>query len=234
MRLGEAAKGFVYVVGLLTIVYLVGTVFLGVGGPAAPVGGGLGDGSEGPQQEGDARIGNPTVSPTLTPTATTLHTPYQLNSTKIEHLVHEYVNERREANGVRTLLEDDNLRAIARGHSRNMATNGYVGHEQPDGTTREDRYREGNYDCERETSEGTVTGGENVAKVWAFAYVETEEGTVYADTEEEVAKLVVRAWMNSQGHRRNMLREYWGREGIGVWLVHGNDETAVYVTQDFC
>lgn len=201
---------------------------LGLPGP------GDGTGPAGPTEDRAAAAGEPTVTltPSGTPDATA--TQYALDREQMAMHIHKLVNERRQEAGVRALNYDDQLAAIAEGHSRNMATNGYLGHEQPDGTTREDRYREANYNCERETSEGIVTGGENVAKVYAFTRVDAPSGTTYADSEREVAELVVDVWMHSDGHRKNMLRDTWGREGIGIWVVTSPDKTTVYVTQNFC
>ena len=50
-------------------------------------------------------------------------------------------------------------------------------------------------------------------------------------TVKEAAKQVVQGWMNSPGHRANLVRPIWLNEGIGVFL-HSNGE--LYVTQNFC
>ncbi|MBS1128555.1 MAG: serine protease, partial [Nitrospirae bacterium] len=38
-------------------------------------------------------------------------------------------------------------------------------------------------------------------------------------------------WMNSQGHRKNILTPHWLNQGIGVFI--STDDT-VYITQNFC
>lgn len=73
----------------------------------------------------------------------------------------------------------DDLQDVARSHSKDMATEGDVGHTEPDGTTIEDRYREHGIDCR--------AMGENVAQSWYR--VETDVG--YFDTVDGFAKAVV-------------------------------------------
>jgi hypothetical protein len=48
---------------------------------------------------------------------------------------------------------------------------------------------------------------------------------------EEIAKQVVNGWMNSPGHRANILNGRYDREGIGVAV---SSDEKVYFTQDFC
>jgi len=52
------------------------------------------------------------------------------------------------------------------------------------------------------------------------------------NTPEEIARSTVDGWMDSQGHRKNILTPYYTSEGIGVdisWSDH-----RVYITQNFC
>ncbi len=50
-------------------------------------------------------------------------------------------------------------------------------------------------------------------------------------TNEEIAFIAVDGWMNSEGHRKNILNSNFDREGIGVYI---DSEDRVYVTQNFC
>ena len=51
------------------------------------------------------------------------------------------------------------------------------------------------------------------------------------NTQEEIAESTVQGGMNSSGHRRNILTEYWKSECIGV--VISNDDK-IYITENFC
>jgi uncharacterized protein YkwD len=57
---------------------------------------------------------------------------------------------------------------------------------------------------------------------------------VYHDTEEELAKGIVTQWMNSPGHRENILTPDWQREGLGIEATMQDGNIAVYATQNYC
>jgi hypothetical protein len=58
-------------------------------------------------------------------------------------------------------------------------------------------------------------------------------GVKYYDwnTLEEIAESTVEGWMNSPGHRKNILIPVWQREGIGVSIA---PDDKVYITENFC
>lgn len=74
--------------------------------------------------------------------------------------------------------------------------------------------------------------GENLAKSYLYeSYTSNGLVTTYNwQTEDELAQQIVDGWMQSPGHRENILIPYWTSEGIGV-EISGNE---VYVTQEFC
>ncbi|MGI0021692.1 MAG: CAP domain-containing protein [Nitrososphaeraceae archaeon] len=73
---------------------------------------------------------------------------------------------------------------------------------------------------------------ENIFQNWTYDSITYVSGIpIYNwNTEEEIAKQTVDGWMNSKGHRENILRGFHG-EGIGV-AVASDDK--VYITQNFC
>lgn len=149
-----------------------------------------------------------------------------LNSDEIEQLVHAKVNEKRDSRGLSVLTFDTDLAEIARYHSKNMAQNDYFAHTSPDGEEMEDRYDRFGYECRADMGGNQyATGGENIFK---------QSYTGFTFTNEELADKTVEGWMNSPGHRENMLKEYWSNEGIGVYIEEDGSETTVYVTQNFC
>lgn len=156
----------------------------------------------------------------------------ELDRSRVERLVHEHVNERRAEHGLGALEFDTALREIARYHSEDMAENDYFSHTSPDGETRSDRYDRFGYDCRADTGDGTYyTGGENIAYTYYDTRVRTSDGVVRYTTADELARGLVRGWMNSQGHRENILTEAWDHEGIGVAIT---SDGKVYATQNFC
>lgn len=141
-----------------------------------------------------------------------------------EQLIHEKVNEKRTERGLQRLSYDEALEEIAHYHNEDMAENGYFAHDSPSGETVGDRYDMFEYDCRRQTERGYVTSGENLFK--------TEfSGIQYSD--EDIATMTVEGWMDSPGHRENLLQGHWAKEGIDVLIVDGSS-IAVYVTQNFC
>ena len=51
------------------------------------------------------------------------------------------------------------------------------------------------------------------------------------NTLEQVAQQAVNGWMNSEGHRKNIVDTHFTQEGIGI--AFSTDEK-IYVTENFC
>ncbi len=113
-----------------------------------------------------------------------------------------------------------------------MATRGYFSHASPEGENFADRYERSGYTCRAPTGDGSyLTGGENIAQTWYDTAVTTDGGTVRHTTERELARGIVNQWMNSQGHRENVLTPAWRNDGIGIYVA---EKGKVYATQNFC
>ncbi len=143
----------------------------------------------------------------------------------VEFYIHIYVNEERTSHGLKPIEFDAALRDIARNHSTEMARNEYFAHVSPSGENPGDRYRDSGYHC--------LSGaGENIAYTYFDRRVRTENGTVVRyRTADELARGVVSQWMNSTGHRENILSEKWDREGIGIYYAKNG---RIFATQNFC
>lgn len=139
-----------------------------------------------------------------------------LNVSLTEQLVHDEVNDIRREHGLSALQYDDGFATDARGHSRDMAQRDYFSHTTPEGTGIRSRY-----------GSACRTVGENIAQTW---WQRSVEGEGHLGSESELAASVVDGWMNSPGHRENILRAGWTSEGIGVAMA----DDKVYVTQGFC
>lgn len=144
------------------------------------------------------------------------------------------LNAVRAAHGVRPLVLSADLGSAAVAHSRAMLDHGFFEHESYDGTSFSDRikrfYRSSGYDA--------WTVGENL---------------LYS-TGEISAQASITAWLESPGHRANMLAPNWREVGIGalrvaaaggtyggepVWVITmdfgartGGPDAARYVTYD--
>jgi uncharacterized protein YkwD len=128
-----------------------------------------------------------------------------------ESAVHESVNGLREDAGVKRLTHNDDLAAVARAHSADMAARDFFAHRNPDGQTARDRLREAKVAC--------AAPGENLAQREYAAVSPAEFGLN-----------VAAQWDRSEQHRANLLRDGYRREGIGVELRDGD----AWITQLLC
>ncbi|MFI9063753.1 CAP domain-containing protein [Streptomyces sp. NPDC053429] len=120
-----------------------------------------------------------------------------------ESAVLALVNKERAAAGCGPLATDSALTAAARAYSDTMARSGVMSHTGPDGSTMTSRVEAAGY--------GWSRLGENIAR-----------GQADADA-------VMNSWMNSPGHRANILNCAFTEIGIGVHKGDGGP----WWTQDF-
>ena len=136
---------------------------------------------------------------------------------KLEFRVHELVNEERKRYGLSQLSWDPTIAKIARAHSEDMSTRNYYQHTSPEGKEPWDRgYPYGYQACGSRMQFAGLS--ENIM------YMEGYSG------HEIIAKNIVNGWMNSPGHKENILTD-WKKEGIGIVL---NSNGEIYATQNFC
>lgn len=112
-------------------------------------------------------------------------------------------NQNRGNEGLPSLSIDSELNAVAQSHAKDMAIRDYFDHTNPDGDDPFDRMQDAGIEYQ--------TAGENIA---------------YNFSAEEV----VVAWMNSSGHRANILNESFNKIGIGVYE---KNEYSYYYVQVF-
>jgi len=163
--------------------------------------------------------------------------PNDLNETRVEALIHERINEERSERGLPQLRHAPVLQRVASNHSQAMATQGFYNHTAPDGDTFSDRYADAGYQCKVATGDGKYAGGaENIVSTYAWTQVRHNDSTAFYNSEQDVADAVVESWMQSDGHRENILQRYWHNEGIGVYTIPNPNGAGlrVYVTQNFC
>lgn len=147
--------------------------------------------------------------------------------------IHALVNEERTKRKLPALAWNDRLAAIAGTHSRDMAERDYVAHDSPEGRRFTDRYRAGRFECAIRVGNTIYTGAENIALNHLYNSVTVVNGKkiYHWNSAGNIAHRAVTNWMNSPGHRRNILTPHWRNEGIGVTVAPDNK---VYVTQNFC
>lgn len=150
---------------------------------------------------------------------------------ELEQLIHQEVNRRRERGHVKPLEYDTVLARIARGHSQDMAKNGYFSHIDSRGRNPTQRARAHGYPIMKNSGNLFTNGiAENIYRTSLHRWVVHYYGTTYRwKTIDQIAESVVNGWMESYGHRRNVLSRNADRQGIGIAVT---GDFRVYVTQN--
>jgi uncharacterized protein YkwD len=152
----------------------------------------------------------------------------------LERRVHDHINVERAKKKVDKLFFDRELAGIARAHSADMSKRKFFNHTNPDGKSATDRGRAAGYLCQKFYG-GFMTQGlaENIYRGSLYSRISiTGTQKIYESySPEELARKVVEGWMDSDGHRRNILQKTYEKEGIGIVI---DAEGTVYVTQVFC
>ncbi|SEG95551.1 Uncharacterized conserved protein YkwD, contains CAP (CSP/antigen 5/PR1) domain [Nonomuraea solani] len=151
----------------------------------------------------------PTPSPTPTPAARETKAPAVPESgtsvgTALENQVVRLTNAERAKGGCGPLKHDPRLRRAAFGHSADMAKNDYFEHDSQDGRDMSDRMRAAGF--------SGSAWAENIAMG------------------QRSAAEVVRGWMNSSGHRQNIMNCSYTLIGVGAAK---DGQGQIYWTQDF-
>lgn len=156
-----------------------------------------------------------------------------IDSRRLAETIHGLINRERQKMRLKPLPWDEGLHRVARDYSRDMAERRFFSHTDPDGGTFADRYRDNGIACTVRTGNVISHGGENIAQAGLCKSAYTKAGkTSYTwHTEKEIAAVVVKNWMASRGHRKNILSPQFRKQGIGVFIT---PERMVYVTQNFC
>ncbi|MFJ5551648.1 CAP domain-containing protein [Streptomyces sp. NPDC093225] len=132
----------------------------------------------------------------------TAEAPVQESASAVEAAVLTLVNQERARAGCGPVRQNPPLAALAGAFSKDMAVRGFFDHTDPDGRNPWDRANA--------VGIGGL-GGENIAR---------GQGDAAA---------VMAAWMNSPGHRENILNCEFRTLGVGVYLAPGGP----WWTQDF-
>ena len=157
----------------------------------------------------------------------------------LEGHVHKLVNREREREKMAPLKYHTRLVELSRTHSADMSTRDYVAHVNPEGAGPTDRAKNAGFECNTRGENGIFPAsiGENIFMSYLYARYETqtingiEKRTYDWKSQESLAREIVSSWMQSPGHRENILRPDYHYEGIGIAT---NINYQVYVTQTFC
>jgi len=117
------------------------------------------------------------------------------------------VNHLRVARGLAPMEADRDLLLVARAYSRQMAEEGFFAHIDPEGRDVRQRLRKARITWQMV--------GENLS--YSTGYINPVATSL-------------RGWMNSPGHRRNILEGRYNDSAIGAWIA---DDGTVYFTEIF-
>jgi uncharacterized protein YkwD len=123
------------------------------------------------------------------------------------------VNDQRAAHGIKGLRVNARLSGASSGYSQRMVAQAFFDHQAPDGTTL----------VQRLTSVGYLNGGDD----WVVG-----ENIGWGQGPLSTPRAMVDAWMNSSGHRRNILGADYAEIGLGLAMGTPEDATwgATYTT----
>ncbi len=134
---------------------------------------------------------------------------------EIESKIIYYTNQERKNKSLRELKLDSKLSDIARNHSKDMAENDFFSHTNLKGDGPDERAQKVGYNIKKELGGGSyqIGIGENIGmmptgNVVGHGYI--------SNNADSIAKAQVKSWMDSPGHRQNILDNSYDLIGVGV------------------
>lgn len=127
----------------------------------------------------------------------------------VEQLIFEKVNVERQKAGLPMLSYNQTMQKYARSKSADMGNRGYFSHENPEGQLITASMQQDGVSYS--------AWGENIAYIGGISDAQA------------LANQFMTNWMNSEGHRANILSSNFSSIGIGVYEANGK----VYATQEF-
>ena len=165
-----------------------------------------------------------------------------LDAGEVERYIVEFTNEMRETEGLHPLTHDPAASRISRQHSTAMAESGIFSHKI-DGDGPIERARKAGYGCPRLSENIASTPRVKEWTIWTWKTAKPAlsstiwRPTSYWHDDRAMAYAVVDQWMDSPGHRENLLDPEHRRIGVGIHIQespkHGYANETVYATQNF-
>ncbi len=150
--------------------------------------------------------------------------------------LYDQMNATRRENGQSALTRNALLERIAQEHSADMAQRGYFDHVSPEGQSPFDRAEVAGIDCLVLTDSRSAGLSENLYQMSATQRTVTSSNGTTTRTYEwpspdAIADQTAQGWLDSPGHRANLLRPSAKLHGMGA--AYGDGEL-LYVTHVFC
>ncbi len=129
----------------------------------------------------------------------------------LEGRILERTNFERESVGLGTLIHDTGLAELARKHSKNMLAQGFFAHEDPDGKRVGER------------------ANDQYPELLYYSIAENLASVMHHKNTELMVDAAMQGWLNSPGHRDNLLNSRYTHLGVGA----ATDGKIVLITQVF-
>ena len=142
-----------------------------------------------PQQKPESTPSTPSTNPEQKPESTPQQKP-STDFSSYQQQVLDLVNAERTKRGISALTLDSNLSSVATKKSQDMVNKNYFDHTSPTYGSP--------FDMMKQFGISYRTAGENIAKG------------------QKTPQEVVTAWMNSEGHRKNILNPNFTNLGVGI------------------
>lgn len=125
---------------------------------------------------------------------------------EMEAEIRQQINKIRQQNGLNPLENNERLAQVARNYSQTMARENFFSHTGSKGDTPAQRVREA-----------------------GISYWVVGENLFKSTNIPKPVPSAVKGWMDSRGHRENILRPEYAETGVGIW----RDGNTYYITQLF-
>lgn len=132
---------------------------------------------------------------------------YSQQRQSVEQRIFQAINQVRQENKLAPLIWSAKIADVARAHSQRMATKRFFSHEDP-----------------------KFGGPDNRLSVAGIAWRRCGENIFEEYGQRDPVQSAVRGWMQSSGHRKNILTREFTHTGIGVAMGHDGGYT---ITQMF-
>lgn len=159
------------------------------------------------------------------------------SKSQLSKLMHRHVNLERKKEKLPALEYFQPLQTIALNHAKDMARRKFFSHENPSGKNPLNRAMEAKFEPPPfEKGERVGFGiGENLFQGvdYRSRSASVSKGVRYESydwyTMDDLAKLVIESWLNSSGHRKNILTPTFTHQGFGIYLQNRK----IWVVQNF-
>ncbi|WP_297637657.1 CAP domain-containing protein [uncultured Clostridium sp.] len=162
-----------------------------------------------PQEPAKTPVSEEKTAPKKAPSSVTETTSQTDITAQIQQLIFSKVNQERANAGIKPLAYSTSMQSFAIKKSKDMAVNNYFNHEDLNGNLESTYIKQAGINFS--------AWGENIA------YVDSTSNA------ESIANTIMSNWMNSPGHKANILSTRYTQIGVGVYKI-GNK---YYATQEF-